>query len=478
MKKKDKIIKTLITLIIISISSAMPVGAVGPLKPVIADSQVDLISLFQQDDAGNTIIHKSVETNNIEVVMEVLSKLNEKQKEQLLCMKNAQGYTPLTLALSKGYLELSMLLKQNGALISSNNNALCIEESSFDKDEFSIDDEFIFCPPSSKVAPKDEQDISSFRMELNEALSGELFDSNYVSGICKQVMPILKDEPTMLKLNGPAIIVGDIHGNLESLSFCINKFLEQVHSGKSIIFLGDYVDRGKNSIECITLLFKLKTMFPKNVFLLRGNHEFTDMNSINGFSEEIFDKYFKNKFGNLVFRSFYNNIAEVFKHLPIAATVNDSLFCVHAGISKEIQQISDIESEPKPGNETKRLKGNNIMTNLLWSDPCTDDELKRTDMKAIIKWMSRPPFSHDNAKEFLKRVNLKHIVRGHECVNEGCQDRFGDKSVITVFSSSDYCNFGNKAAIMEYNSEDDYKIIQFDNEKAYEPIQLGGVNKE
>lgn len=93
----------------------------------------------------------------------------------------------------------------------------------------------------------------------------------------------MKKEPTMLKLNGPAIIVGDIHGNIKSLLFCINKFLSSENKDKSIIFLGDYVDRGKNSLECITLLFKLKTMFPKNVFLLRGNHEFQEINGVYGF---------------------------------------------------------------------------------------------------------------------------------------------------------------------------------------------------
>lgn len=118
------------------------------------------------------------------------------------------------------------------------------------------------------------------------------------------------------------------------------------------------------------------------------------------------------------------------------------------------------------------------MYNLLWSDPHTPEEIKglENDLEGIL--LSRPPFTQDDSKRFLERVNLKHIIRAHKLVNTGYQDKFDDKSVITVFSSANYCMLGNIAAIMEYNSEDYYRIIQFDDEKVYEPIQFGGVNKQ
>lgn len=75
---------------------------------------------------------------------------------------------------------------------------------------------------------KDQHGIALFRIDLKSAKKNKVFDSNYICDICKQVMSILTKEPTMLKLKGPAIIVGDIHGDIKSLSFCINMFLSKI----------------------------------------------------------------------------------------------------------------------------------------------------------------------------------------------------------------------------------------------------------
>lgn len=76
-------------------------------------------------------------------------------------------------------------------------------------------------------------------------------------------------------------------------------------------------------------------MFPSKIFLLRGNYEFENINMKYGFNKEILNKYFKEDPRNMKrTRDLYINIHETFRNLPIAATVDDSLFCVHAGISK------------------------------------------------------------------------------------------------------------------------------------------------
>ena len=99
-------------------------------------------------------------------------------------------------------------------------------------------------------------------------------------------------------------------------------------SPANFVFLGDYVDRGKQSIESICLLFAYKIKFPESVFLLRGNHECKSVNKSYGFYDTC-RKVYSIKL--------WNQFTNLFNHLPISALIDDKILCMHGGLSPDLQ---------------------------------------------------------------------------------------------------------------------------------------------
>lgn len=134
------------------------------------------------------------------------------------------------------------------------------------------------------------------------------------------------------------------------------------------MFLGDYVDRGSMSLEVTAYLLALKISYPKNVHMLRGNHESRSMTEHFTFRSECLDKYDE---------EVYEAFMELFDSLPLAVDVNNDYLCVHGGISPHLNKATDIDKinryvEPP-------LEG--LLCDLLWSDPCDDSKAKKTKYK-------------------------------------------------------------------------------------------------
>jgi len=105
------------------------------------------------------------------------------------------------------------------------------------------------------------------------------------------------------------------------------------------LLLGDYVDYGKQSLETICLLLAYKIKYPENFFLLRGNHECASINRRYGFYDEC-----KFRYNIKIWKTF----TDVFNCLPVAAIIDEKIFCVHGGLSPDLVSMEQIRRIMRP----------------------------------------------------------------------------------------------------------------------------------
>ena len=150
-------------------------------------------------------------------------------------------------------------------------------------------------------------------------------------------MTIIKEQKMLLELYAPIKVCGDIHGQYYDL---LRLFEHCGFPGEnSYLFLGDYVDRGKQSLETISLLLAYKIKYPEKIYLLRGNHESSITNRIYGFYDEC-----RRRYNVKLWKSF----TEIFNYLPVAALIDNRIFCMHGGLSPDLKIVKDILEIPRP----------------------------------------------------------------------------------------------------------------------------------
>jgi len=158
-----------------------------------------------------------------------------------------------------------------------------------------------------------------------------------VECVAKECCRLLQLQPMLVRARGPSKVFGDIHGQLADLlalfrehGFPSNRLGGDVELC-TYIFDGDFVDRGPQQVEVVLLLLSLKVAFPDRVVLLRGNHEFREMNynmGVVGFNVACVQHVLLAALGACVF----DCVHDVFDWLPFAALVEDSVLVVHGGI--------------------------------------------------------------------------------------------------------------------------------------------------
>lgn len=265
---------------------------------------------------------------------------------------------------------------------------------------------------------------------------------------------ILRQEPNVLDVPSPITIVGDIHGQFYDL-VKLFQVGGDPHKGTRYLFLGDYVDRGYFSLECVLYLWALKIQYPSTIHLLRGNHECRHLTEYFTFKTEVEYKCTE---------EVYDAVMDSFDCLPIAAIMNKQFFCVHGGLSPEIFTVDDVKSinrfvEP---DETGPL------CDLLWADPHEEFDADCGSVQYLHNETRGCSyvFTHKAACEFLNKNGLLSVIRAHEAQDQGyrmykANPKTGFPSVITLFSAPNYLDvYGNKAAVMIY-SDNSMNIKKF-----------------
>ncbi|XP_066106221.1 serine/threonine-protein phosphatase with EF-hands 1 [Saccopteryx bilineata] len=316
----------------------------------------------------------------------------------------------------------------------------------------------------------------------------EILHAYYVLVVLFETKEVLKQMPNIVRIRtGPTkdiTVCGDLHGQLEDLLLIFSK--NGLPSGyNSYVFNGDFVDRGKNSIEILMILFVSFLLYGDDLCLNRGNHEDFLMNIRYGFTKEVLSKY------KIHGKKILEVLEEVFSWLPLCTIIDDEILIMHGGISEstdlnllhkiERHKMKSVLIPPIPlegdsaadfkKNKARKTQGMRIngspdehlskqeweqVTDLLWSDP--------RGKRGCYPNTSRGGgcyFGPDVTANFLSKYHMKLLIRSHECKPEG-YDISHDGKVVTVFSASNYYEEGsNRGAYVRVGFNTTLQFFQY-----------------
>ena len=174
--------------------------------------------------------------------------------------------------------------------------------------------------------------MSQLDKQIEQLKRSETISEKDVKQLCLKAREILVEEGNVQRVDAPVTICGDIHGQFYDLLELFK------HGGEcpqvNYLFLGDFVDRGFNSVETFLLLLAYKVRYPDRITLIRGNHECRQITQVYGFYDECLRKYSS--------LNVWRYCTDVFDYLSLAAIIEDKVFCVHGGLSPTIKTIDDV----------------------------------------------------------------------------------------------------------------------------------------
>ncbi|KAF7629885.1 Serine/threonine-protein phosphatase [Meloidogyne graminicola] len=276
------------------------------------------------------------------------------------------------------------------------------------------------------MAQKAKFNINTFFDKLfNGITEGRLVENIPVDEIYRllaEAKRIFASQPMLLKLGVPINICGDLHGQFNDLMRIMDS--EGFPHVRSYLFLGDYV------------------RYPKNFYMLRGNHETSSINRAYGFQRNIMELYKSD--------ALYDAFNRVFDYMPLAAVIAGRILCMHGGLSPSLTTAASLDvidaiERPLTDQQINQTT-NELAVNLLWADP---------DVNTVGFEKNRRGVGHIFGQRVIDQVRARHgidlIIRAHQVVLDGYEFFNGtaDSGLITIFTAPHYCGmYDNSGAIV------------------------------
>uniref|UniRef100_A0A670YHQ8 Serine/threonine-protein phosphatase n=1 Tax=Pseudonaja textilis TaxID=8673 RepID=A0A670YHQ8_PSETE len=289
--------------------------------------------------------------------------------------------------------------------------------------------------------------------------------ARYVLQLFHETRKVLQQMPNITHLSTSyakeVTICGDLHGKLDDLLLIFYK--NGLPSEENpYVFNGDFVDRGKNSMEILIILFAFLLVYPNHLHLNRGNHEDHLMNLRYGFTKEIMKKY--KTYGKPILHL----LEDVYSWLPLATIIDNQVLILHGGIS-DTTDLNFLNSFHRNKVGIIHIKvlcyfigcRSSLVMDILWSDPkhqngCSPNKIRGGGCY----------FGPDITARLLQRYNLKLLIRSHQCKQEGYEISHNGK-VITIFSASNYYEEGsNRGAYIKLNPDVIPHFVQYQVSKS------------
>jgi protein phosphatase len=297
----------------------------------------------------------------------------------------------------------------------------------------------------------------------------EAFGRSFLK-LCNEVEALMKDEPRHPSIRSPCYVFGDLHGNMRDLMYFgenIINFQDFRFTPYNLLFLGDYVDRGEHSIEVVAYLFALKVLAPKQVTLLRGNHEDT---LVNGDTRTYGETSLKGEcialFSNVLGTEVWQRANEIFTWLPLSANIDGRIFCTHGGLprysggrddrlellkSPFFPRMQSFFAIPADEDEV-HAKFRQLASDVCWSDPAEDDRMTNEyGFGNNPRGQGVILFGNKAVDTFLDNFGFEYIFRAHQEKSDGLK-LSKNARVMTIFSTSAYVGHSNGAGVVFVNN--------------------------
>ncbi|EGT34054.1 hypothetical protein CAEBREN_22123 [Caenorhabditis brenneri] len=305
------------------------------------------------------------------------------------------------------------------------------EENENDEERVTYLKTFIARMMAAPMNPKSkaEVDVTVTREEIR-------IISNYAAASFASLNTLMRIDEDCL----PIHIVGDLHGHFADLRRIFGK-----HGAPGIsnyVFLGDYVDRGRQGTETVMLLMAYHCLYPDHLYMCRGNHEDYNTTMTYGFYDECRMKYGKR--GPLAWLHMIN----AFNHLPFAALIFGRVLCMHGGISPHIQTLDDIDNIQRP----TFVPSYGLACDLVWSDP---ESTSNIGWSLSARGIS---FSFDDVtiEKFCQNNDIDLIVRAHQISSDmvkGGHKWHASGRMVTIFSAANYLSMGNDSCVIRIDEQ-------------------------